>query len=193
MDDREAQYHSEFIADISAYIDGELSPDGELRLEKHLASCEACTSELNRQKSFLQELSFSLGTGSEIDVPGNFTRSVVTNAQSRVGGLRGPRERFNAIFICAALGLFALFALGPESDRIFAGIVDVAEKGFAILYFTGHVAYDIAFGITRILRSLMGDSPNQTAAFIFGTALAALVVAGLIARMALRSKRTVGS
>lgn len=193
MDDRDPQNHSEYSADISAYIDGELSPDDESKLEVHLATCDDCTRELNLQKSFLRELSSSLDKSSEIDIPKDFTRSVVTNAESQLDGLRRPRERFNAVFICVALGLFALFALGPESDRVFAGITKAIEKVFAILYFAGRLAFDIAYGVTRILQSVLGDSPYRSAAFFVLATIAVLTILVFLARAALRQKRTVGS
>ena len=46
--------------DLSAYIDGELSPHDELELEMHVAGCRVCADDLNLQKSFLNALDSSL-------------------------------------------------------------------------------------------------------------------------------------
>src|SRR5687767_7691259 len=88
--------------ELSAYIDGELSPREELELEVHLAECRTCADELNLQKSFLNALDSSLDDEIEIPLPKNFTKSVVANAESRVNGLRHPHEWRNAAFICVA-------------------------------------------------------------------------------------------
>ena len=105
--------------ELSAYLDGELSAPDEIVLEEHMSSCQICTDDLNLQKSFLNALDYSLDEGNEIELPKNFTRSVVANAESRVSGLRRPHERRNAAFICAALIVFSLFALGSSAKKTF--------------------------------------------------------------------------
>ena len=95
------------LDDIASYVDGELSPDEETEFEAHLAGCETCRTELNHQKEFLFALSSSLESENDIPLPKDFTRTIVANAESRVSGLRRPRERFTAIFICAVLFIFA--------------------------------------------------------------------------------------
>src|SRR2546423_3864915 len=89
--------------EIAAFIDGEMDPVREFELETHLALCEICSLELNQQKQFLCGLSSSLKHEDEIELPANFAKLIVANAESTVTGLRRPRERFNAIFICAGL------------------------------------------------------------------------------------------
>src|SRR5438445_5520441 len=98
--------------EIAAYIDGEMDAAREFELETHLAACEICSLELNQQKQFLASLNSSLKHEGDLELPANFTKLIVANAESTVSGLRRPRERFNAMFICAGLFLFALFALG---------------------------------------------------------------------------------
>lgn len=139
---------------ISAYIDGELSPAEEIALEMHFAGCSTCTEELNLQKSFLQALNASLENESEIELPENFTKTVVANAESTVRGLRGPRERLNAVFICSALFLFALFALGGDAERTFATIGAVLEKLGAVAASAGHFVFDISLALAIIIRTI---------------------------------------
>ena len=140
--------------DISAYLDGELSPSDELELELHIGSCRVCTDDINLQKGFLNALGSSLDEEKEIELPGNFAKAVVANAESRVSGLRQPHERRNAALICTALILFALFALGSNAEATFTAAASVAEKCFALAASVGHLVYDIALGSTIVFRSL---------------------------------------
>ena len=98
--------------EIAAYIDGEIELVRESELDVHFAACPICSDELNQQKEFLCRLNSSLKQEGDLELPANFTKLIVVNAESTVSGLRRPRERFNAIFICAGLFLFVLFALG---------------------------------------------------------------------------------
>lgn len=174
---------------ISAYIDGELSPADELALEMHLTGCSACTDELNLQKSFLQALNASLERGAEIELPENFTKTVVTNAESRVSGLRGASERVNAIFICAALFLFALFALGNDAEGTFATIAAVAEKLGAVAAAAGHFIFDISLAATIIIRTVSSAivSDSRIAAMFFVIALVSSIL--FFSRLLLRHRR----
>ena len=159
--------------EIAAYIDGELAAAHELELEVHFADCQICSLELNQQKQFLCGLNSSLKNEGEIELPANFTRLIVANAESSVNGLRRPRERFNAIFICAGLSLFALFALGAEAGKIFDGVSNIFEQIAAVGGFFGHLIYSFFVGVAIVLRSL-------AAQFRFDAVMAA-VVAGLFA------------
>src|SRR6476660_6545325 len=93
--------------EISAYIDGELTPAEEMSLEMHLAGCPACVSDLNAQKQFLRALDMSLVDTGELKLPENFTRTDAKTAESRVSGLRRSNEVRNAVLICSALLLVA--------------------------------------------------------------------------------------
>jgi hypothetical protein len=109
---------------------------------------------LNQQKQFLCGLNSGLQGERELELPANFTKRVVANAESTVSGLRRPRERFNAIFICSALALFVLFASGADAARIFEGISLIFEKIAIVGGFFGHAIYALFVGVAIILRSL---------------------------------------
>lgn len=141
-------------AEIAEYIDGELSPQAELDLEMHFPGCEICRRELNEQKKLLKALNFALEDEREFELPEDFTKVVVANAESRVSGLRRPSERFNALFICAALFLFVLLGLGSETETIVGAGGKFIEQTLAVGSFFGHLIYDFAIGITVILKSL---------------------------------------
>ncbi len=155
--------------EISAYLDGELSPEAELTLEGHLAHCRICTDDLNLQKGFLNALDLSLEEDDQIDLPANFAKSVVANVESRVTGLRKRNERRNAAFIVLALLVFSIFALGGNAERAIATSVSVAEKLFAVVAAVGHFVYDVALGCAIVLRSLVSSLllGSATGGFVF--------------------------
>ncbi|MEP7213287.1 MAG: zf-HC2 domain-containing protein [Acidobacteriota bacterium] len=148
--------------EISAYIDGELSPAEEMSLEMHLVGCPACVRDLNAQKHFLRALDISLEHTDEIELPTNFTKTVVTTAESRVSGLRRGSELRNALLICSALLLIAIFAVGKDLPLVLSAFGVVADKVFATAAFAGHFVFDIAIGVSVIFRSLASQ-------FVFGS------------------------
>jgi len=143
--------------EISAYIDGELSSNAELQLEMHIASCRVCNDDLNLQKSFLNALDSSLDAAEQIELPSNFTKLIIANAESGVSGLRRPRERRNAALICISLGLFTIFALGSGVEKSLFAAAAIAEKLFAVAASAGHFIYDIALGSAIVFRSLASN------------------------------------
>lgn len=140
--------------EIASYIDGELDAKREFELDVHFARCSNCADELNQQKQFLCELDSSLRQGGDLDLPADFTKTIVANAESTVSGLRRPREQFNAIFVCAGLALFVLFALGADAARVLGGVSILFEQILAVGSFFGHLIYSVFIGVSIILRSL---------------------------------------
>lgn len=166
------------IDEIAAYIDGELDRGREGELEEHFAACGGCVSELNRQKQFLCSLESSLKHEGNLPLPPNFAKLVAVNAESTVSGLRRPRERFNAIFICAALALFGLFALGADGSRVLTAVV---EQIAIIGAFLGRLVYSISVGVVVILRSVAAPLPGETiaGAAVFAMSLFLLMLVSL--------------
>ena len=66
--------------EISAYIDGELSPARELELDRHFASCRSCNLELNDLKQFLRGLDDTLRVEGDLDLPKDFTLLIPSEA-----------------------------------------------------------------------------------------------------------------
>ena len=151
--------------DISAYIDGELSPDSELKLERHIAQCNICAEDLNLQKSFLSALESSLLDKETIELPKNFTKTVVANAESRVLGLRHPGERRAAAFICAALVLVSVIALGTNLNATLSAASSVIAQAAVLAISIGNLAYHFALGSTIVFRTLASR-------FVFGSGAA---------------------
>ncbi len=140
--------------EIAAYIDGELSSREELDLEIHFAGCAGCRSKLNEQKKMLCALDFALEADNLIELPVNFTKVVIANAESNVSGLRQPQERFKALFICASLFLVVIIGLGSETETVIKTFGKFGEQTFAVGSFAFHLIYDFAVGISIILRSI---------------------------------------
>lgn len=140
--------------EISAYIDGELDIARERAMAAHLIRCDACALDLTQQKQFLCGLSASLRQEKEFCLPPNFARTIVASAESAVSGVRRPRELYNAIFICAGLFLFVLFAMGAESSSLVAGIYGAFGQLAVVGGFFGSLIYSLFVGIVIVVRSL---------------------------------------
>ena len=166
--------------EIAAYIDGELTPREELNLEMHFAVCQTCRAKLNEQKKLLCALDFALENEREIELPENFTKVIVTTAESNVSGLRRPHERFKALFICAALFLLVILGLGGETEIIFNTFLKFGEQVLAVGGFVFHLIYRIAIGTTIILHSL-----SQQMVFNSAVSVAFLVIFFAISLFAL--------
>ena len=140
--------------EIAPYLDGELAPRAEINLEMHFAGCSICNAELNTQKKILSALDFSFEKSDEIKLPENFTKVVVANAESNVQGLRCPRERNRALFVCAALFVLIIFGLGAETSKTFADFGTITEQFLAVGGFFAHLVSDLTIAATVILRSI---------------------------------------
>ncbi|MEO8573851.1 MAG: zf-HC2 domain-containing protein [Pyrinomonadaceae bacterium] len=176
--------------ELSAYLDGELSPDDEMKLELHLSGCRLCTNDLNLQKNFLNALDYSLEGEGEIDLPKHFTKSVIANAESRVSGLRRPHERRNAALICVALIAFSLVGLGSNAGKGFVATASIAEKVFALVAAAGHLVYDVALGFAIIFRSLTSTFLFDSGATVLVFLALAVLSLYLFSRLVVRLHRT---
>jgi len=174
--------------EIASYIDGELTPKRELELDAHFMECSICADELNLQKHFLCQLDSSLKQGAELDLPPDFAKTIVANAESTVSGLRRPREQFNAVFICAGLFLFVLFASGADAATVFNGVSVLFEQIIAVGGFFGHLIYSVFIGLSIILRSFAAQVRYDLAIAVALTAISAVSLM-FISRRALRVRR----
>ncbi len=174
--------------EIAAYIDGELTLAHELELDSHFADCQVCSNELNQQKLFLRHLDASLKHESDLELPKNFTKQIVANAESTVSGLSRPRERFNALFICAGLALFALFTMGVESGNLFGRFSVILEKTAAVADIFGHAIYSFFVGMAVIVRTVASESQIGLAAVIT-ISIVSTVFYLLVSRKALSARR----
>lgn len=175
--------------EFSAYIDGELSPREEMDLEVHLANCVVCTTELNEQKKVLFALDSLVEEKNLFELPANFTKVIVANAESEVSGLRRPQERFKAFFVCALLFLLALSGFGNQTKAIFSAFGKFSEQFLIVIRFLTHSVYDVAVGISVIFRSLSYQIVNNSIAPVFFAVLFLLFALFAVSRLVVRQNR----
>lgn len=178
------------VEDISAYIDGELSPDNELSLEMHVMKCSSCAAELNRQKSFLRELDSSLNAEPEIELPVNFTRSIVVNAESKVNGLRRAGDRFTAIFICVALAFFVLFSLSAAANEPSLGLWRLTEQVFAVFQMGGHLLYNFGLAFAIVIRTIAVQVESNILLWVVISAVICALAIRAHSRFSIRQKNS---
>lgn len=159
--------------DIAAYLDGELSADAAAALEVHAAECSICRRSLSEQRQLLAALGATLGRDADLDLPKDFTKRIVVNAESTVAGLRRPGEVFTASLICAALFFVAIFALGGDTVNITAAFAGAGEKLVAVGAFIIKLFANIAFAAVVILRALGSHAAGLP---LLMTAVATLLV-----------------
>jgi anti-sigma factor RsiW len=176
--------------EIAAYIDGELSPREELDLEMHFAVCPSCKVKLNEQKKLLCALDFVLENEKEIELPANFTKVVIANAESKVSGLRRPQERFKALFICAALVLLVLLGLGGETETVLNTFGKLGEQIFAVGGFAVHLIYNFAIATAIILRSLSHQIVFNSAMSVAFLVMFFVISLFALSRLIVRYNRT---
>jgi anti-sigma factor RsiW len=176
-------------AEIAAYIDGELTPHEELGLEMHFAVCRTCAEELNEQKKLLCVLDYALDDKDEIELPENFTKVVVANAESKVRGLRCPRERSRALFVCVALFLLIVVGLGAETSKTVAAFGGVGERFLAVGGFFVHLIHDLTIAASVILRSLCVQYVFKSAVAAGGLGIFFFVSLFMLSRLISRQNR----
>lgn len=161
--------------DISAYVDKELSDESVARLETHLTGCKICREAVQDQKKMLAALASSLASDKFLELPPDFTKRVVSTAESSVLGLRRSNEIVTAASIATALFLFVLFAFQKEAMDILLITGSVGGKLFAVVGFVLGMAANLTFAAGVVVRSLV--SHESVSAFVVPLSA---VVLGLI-------------
>lgn len=175
------------ISEISAYIDGELSPADETVFEAHIAACSDCRRELNDQKLFVSAVDATMHRDDAIEIPTDFSRKITAAAESTVFGVRDPKERTKAAWICVGLIAATLVLAGADALGIFAGI---AETASAVAQLAFNIFTATAVAVAVLLRSLSAVAFTQPR---LETLLAVAVFFALIfagSRMLPRLRRT---
>lgn len=176
MNDTSAEFAFNCPAEeLSAYIDGELPADTELALESHLVHCSVCLGELNDQKGFLIALSDTLEREVPIELPENFTRSVVVNAESKVSGLRDRKERSSAVIIGSVLLFLAFAAVGGLSG-VFSPFASILEKVIALAAAIFQVTGDFLYSVGSMVRSIVQTQTFTASLTYIGISLAVLLI-----------------
>ena len=156
--------------EIGAYLDAELSAEGVAALDRHFAACRVCRDELNSQKAFLLELSQTLEADAAIELPKDFTRIVVTKAESGVSGLRKRSERTAAFAIVGLLVLLAAAGFAGDIGRVSTeaarpvGVLGtVADAAFGVIY---NVGFALSFLVKKVLSGSAGALGSAAAAAV---------------------------
>lgn len=149
--------------EIAAYIDGELTADAEFELERHFAECGVCSNELNIQKQIINALEGSLGSAPEL--PKDFAKRIIANAESSVGGLRNTSERATAMYVCWALFFLVMLTLGASAPGAFAASFDAVARLYVVVSFVSHFVFDVGEGIIILLRAFLAQ-PMLTAPLV---------------------------
>ena len=144
--------------EIIAYLDGDLGVEASALLEEHLTECSRCAGELKAQERLLRELEFALAEDISVEMPENFAQVVAARAQSDLSGVRAPRERRRAFYLCATLAVVAFMLLGGATfgESIFSPLRSVWKCFAAIFSFLGHALYDLGAGLAVISRGVGG-------------------------------------
>lgn len=193
MKDSSAEFEFSCPAEeISAYIDGELTADVEVALNGHFGGCEVCRRELNDQKGFLLALSDTLEREIPIELPDNFTRSIVVNAESKVSGLRDRKQRLSAVVIGAALLLLAAAAVGSLTG-VFSPLATALEKILALGGTIVQVAADLLYAIAAMFRSILQTQTFSTTLTYIAISLAVVLILYFGSRSLRRYFRTPGA
>ena len=158
--------------DIGAYLDAELTTDRAVALEAHLEACTICRDELNSQKLFLLELSRSLEQDTSFDLPNDFTKAIVTKAESTVTGLRKRSERLAAASIIGLLLVLAAAGFAGDWGRVTTEAARPLSTLGAIFDVTAGFVHSVVFAIGFVLRKAF---PGSAGAFGVLLAVAAAV------------------
>lgn len=169
--------------DLAAYLDGELTAKAADAIEKHVDACDACGRALADQRRFLAALSASLDSGNEIVLPANFTKKIVSNAESSVIGLRRQNEWFTAVFIAVALFFFAIFALGGETFAVASAMGSIGEKFVAVGGFGLRLLGSLGFAVAVVARSLSSHLGAAGFSILFFVFICAAVIFASSKRM----------
>jgi hypothetical protein len=178
--------------EIGAYLDGELSFEGQHSFESHLAVCPDCSTELRAQQGLLRTLEFAFSSADPaLDLPDGFSHLVALRAESDVSGFRTWTSAGRALRLSAALGIGVVLLLGiGAGEKAVAGPRDLALALLGILDLLSRFVYDLVFSLAVILRTV-GRSLVQTPSPLGALSILLLVGAAvLLIRQVLRFHRS---
>lgn len=154
------------VADVAAYLDGELDPEAACSFETHARVCGRCAGALNEQKRLLCLLDAAFEPAglraAAVAPPRDFARVVTARARSDMSRtLRAGSERRRALALCALLAaasaacmLVAGAVLGGATFSPAARFLRAAARVVGV---AAHALADAASGLAVILRSLGGQ------------------------------------
>ena len=141
--------------EIAAYLDGDFSLAEELEFENHLAVCKTCSQSLSEQKRLLCAMNFAFSKPEHsFEIPKNFASVIVTKAESKVSGLRCPKERVKSLSYCIILFAMAIIGFGESRFQFITFGQNLLDNVFSVVYFIGHFIYDASSGLSTVLSGL---------------------------------------
>lgn len=164
------------FADISEYLDGELSAAAEMSLEEHFVKCSECRAEFNLQKQFHNILNSTLETEPEFKLPDNFAKAVATAAESDVRSLRRSHEIRNAGAIILIALAFAGVIAALSGGAVSGGAAIVVDKVTAVITAGWHLVYSLALGVSVMVRSLTSGIKEHASIWLAIAGVAGLVL-----------------
>lgn len=165
-------------ADVSAYLDGELSAPESSSFERHVKFCVRCAESLDEQRRLLclLDAAFSRAHKKDAPPPEDFVRVVKARAQTDVRGVRGGTERRRALALTAALACLSLALVGFRAvGDALRPLRTLADALAATLDMTLHTVAELFAGAALILRSvgrLLLSAPGGGGLTFIFTALA---------------------
>lgn len=165
---------SEFLGEcpseeIGAYLDAELTAERSAALEGHFAICAICREELNAQKAFMLELNRSLEDEGRLELPENFTRAIVTKAESGVTGLRKRSERMAAVGIVTLLLLLAAIGFAGDWGRLTSEAAKPILTVGAVADAAAGIFSNLIYAVGFIMKKIFAGSAGT---LLLGVALA---------------------
>ncbi len=135
------------VAEISAYIDGELSHNEQAILENHLKECEICREELNEQKQTVCLLDMAFSYDKNMPIPEGFVENIILRAENDVKGLKNKDELFKSVVLAFSV------MISMSAASLFGGVY-LNTSVFASLKLFYNVIYEFLFGLSVVMRSI---------------------------------------
>lgn len=85
------------------------------------------------------------------------TRTIVVKAESDVSGLRSPKERLTAAFICLGVLALAAVTIAVIGGGITTEVNSPFDRMTGIASAVGHLIYNVALSFSVIVRSATSD------------------------------------
>jgi predicted anti-sigma-YlaC factor YlaD len=170
---------------IVAYLDGELDGSTLTDFEHHVEECEACRTELRRERQFFCELDAAIADEQNVSTPVDFARIVAAYAVTDMRGVRSRTEHKRALRLIAVLALAAFALLGASASTVIIGGGQVIVRGLIGLGgFLGEAIYDAgasAVVISRVLSRKFFIESGSLGLLVVFLVLAVLLLSRLIA------------
>ena len=127
-------------------------------------------------------MSGSLEENADIQIPKDFTRNIISRAESDLSGIRSRSERVVALSIAGILILMAAAALGGEFSSVIRPARAAIEKFSVLFDVVGHLSYSFVFGTMSVLRSALSRQEiSLSLAAVLFTVVASIVVVVAVA------------